>query len=134
MSLNKAYDQYKENSIYTSSPEELTLMLYNGLVKFVMQARHAIDNKDIEKAHNSIIRAEDIVVYLQSTLDMKYEISQSLMLLYDYIYRQLVNANIKKSGEILDEVLEFAKELRDTWSQAMKLAKRSGKMQDVVNK
>ena len=134
MSLNKAYDQYKENSIYTSSPEELTLMLYNGLVKFVMQARHAIDNKDIEKAHNSIIRAEDIVVYLQSTLDMKYVITQSLMLLYDYIYRQLVNANIKKSGEILDEVLEFAKELRDNWSQAMKLAKRSGKMQDVVNK
>ena len=123
MALNKAYNQYKENSVYTSSPEELTLMLYNGLVKFIMQANTAIDNKDIEKANKSIMRAQDIILYFQTTLNMKYDVSKGLGLIYDYMYRRLMEANIKKDKEILNEILGFAKELRDTWSQAMKLAK-----------
>jgi flagellar secretion chaperone FliS len=124
MALNKAYSQYKENSIFTASPEELTLMLYNGLVRFIMQAQNAVDNKDISKVHESIIRAQDIIREFQSTLDMKYEISKSLMLIYDYMYRRLLDANIKKDKDILEEVLGYAKELRDTWSQAMKIAKQ----------
>ena len=124
MSLYKAYNQYKQNSIFTSSPEELTLMLYNGLVKFIMQAQKAIDDKDIQKAHESIIRSQEILREFQASLDMKYPISQSLMLLYDYMHRRLLDANVKKNNDILEEVLEFAKELRDTWTQAMKLAKQ----------
>jgi flagellar biosynthetic protein FliS len=124
MALNKAYNQYKENSVYTSSPEELTFMLYNGLVKFIMLAQTSIEDKDIEKAHNSIGRAQDIVLHFQNTLDMKYEVSQGLDLIYDYMYRRLVEANINKDKSILDEVLGMSRELRDTWSQAMKLAKQ----------
>lgn len=134
MAVNKAYNQYKENSIFTSSPEELTLMLYNGLIKFIMQAQNAIDENNTEKTNNCIIRAQDIILEFQSTLDMKYEVSQGLMLLYDYMHRRLLDANIKKSGEILEEVLGFAKELRDTWAQAMKLAKQPVKVQDAINK
>lgn len=124
MVTNKAYNQYKENSVYTARPEDLTLMLYNGLVKFIMQARHAVEENDIERANISIQRAEDIVLEFQATLDKKYEISQSLWLIYDYMYRRLVEANIKKSTEILDEILGYAKELRDTWEQAMKIARQ----------
>ena len=123
MALNKAYDQYKQNSIYTSTPEELTLMLYNGLIKFVMQAQSGIAEMDIEKASNSIVHAQDIVVHFRNTLDMKYEVSQGLDALYEYMYRRLVEANIKKDQEILAEILGMAKELRDTWAQAMKIAK-----------
>ncbi|MCX7841536.1 MAG: flagellar export chaperone FliS [Clostridia bacterium] len=124
MALNKVYSQYKENTIYTSTPEELTMMLYNGLVKFIMQGQQAIDEKNIQKANESIIRAEDILLHFESTLDMKYEVSQGLLLLYDYMYRRLVEANVEKDKEILEEVLGFAKELRETWAQAMKLAKQ----------
>ncbi|MDF2523099.1 MAG: flagellar protein FliS [Clostridiales bacterium] len=132
MALNKAYSQYKENSIYTSSPEELTLMLYNGLVKFIMQAQKAIEDRDIGKANNSNIRAQDIVLHFQSTLDMKFELSQGLAILYDYMYRRLVEANTKKDTVILNEVLDLAKDLRDTWVQAMKLAKHPPKSQPLV--
>ena len=124
MALNKAYNQYKENSVFTSTPEELTLMLYNGLVKFIMQAQAAIDEKDMEKANNSIIRAQDIVLHFQDTLDMKYEVSENLDLLYDFMYRHLLEANIKKDKTMLEDVLGLVKELRDTWQQAMKLAKQ----------
>ena len=124
MALNKAYNQYKENSVFTSTPEELTLMLYNGLVKFIMQAQAAIDEKDMEKANNSIIRAQDIVLHFQDTLDMKYEVSENLDLLYDFMYRHLLEANIKKDKTMLEDVLSLVKDLRDTWQQAMKLAKQ----------
>lgn len=132
MAIRKAYDQYRENSIYTATPEELTLMLYNGLMKFILQAQLAIDEKDLKKASDSMIRAQDIILHFQSTLDMRLDISHNLLLLYDYMYRHLVDANIKKDKEILEEVLGFARELRDTWSQAMKLARKQEKLRPVV--
>ncbi|NLB79984.1 MAG: flagellar export chaperone FliS [Clostridiaceae bacterium] len=118
-----AQNAYKQNSIMTASPEELTLMLYNGLVKFIMIAQKAVDDKDIQKAHENIIRAEDIIIEFRSTLDMQYELSQGLAMLYEYMSDRLMEANITKDREILEEVLHLAKDLRDTWAQAMKLAK-----------
>lgn len=127
MTLNNGYDKYKENSIYTASPEELTLMLYNGLVKFIMQGQKAIDEKNIQKAHESIIKAQDIVNEFMVTIDQSYEIAKSLLALYDYMKRRLIQANIRKDKSILEEVLGMAKELRDTWMQAMKLVKNGDK-------
>ena len=127
MALNKAYNQYKENSIFTSTPEELTLMLYNGLIKSIMIAQNSIEGNDIERVSNSLVRAQDIIQYFRNTLDMKYEVSQGLDALYEYMFRRLVEANMKKDQVIIDEILGMAKELRDTWTQAMKLAKHPQK-------
>lgn len=125
MTANNTYNKYKENSVYTASPEELTLMLYNGLIKFIMISEKAIEDKDTSKAHENITKAENIVQEFIASLDMNYEVSQTLMLMYDYMYRRLMDANTKKDKEILGEVLGFARELRDTWAQAMKIAKQS---------
>jgi len=121
------YGQYKENSINTASPEELTLMLYNGLVKFIMKAQYAISKQDMQAAHDNIIKSQNIVHEFMATLDTKYEVSTGFLLMYDYMYRRLVEANVQKSTEILEEILGYAKELRDTWEQAMKLAKQPPK-------
>lgn len=118
------YNQYKENSVYTANPEELTFMLYNGLVKFVMKAQYALSKGDLESTNENIIKSQEIIIELMSSLDEKYEISSSLSSLYDYMLRRLIEANVQKSSEILDEILNFAKELRDTWEQAMKIAKK----------
>ncbi len=119
------YDHYRENSATTAKPEELTLMLYNGLVKFIMKAQYAISQKDVAGAHENIIKSQNIIHEFMSTLDRKYELSESLMLLYDYMDRRLIEANIQKNTEILSEVLGFAKQLRDTWEQAMKIARHT---------
>ncbi len=129
MTPYNVHNQYKENSVNTASPEELTLMLYNGLVKFLMQAESGIEASDIEKAHTSIIKAQNIINNFRDTLDMKYELSDGLDQIYEYMNRRLFEANIKKDKEILGEVLGLAKELRETWSQAMKLAKIPAKKQ-----
>jgi len=103
----------------TASPEELVLMLYNGIIRFVNEAKQAIDDKNIEKAHNSITRAQDIVLELMSTLDMKYDISKNLYSIYDYISRRLIEANLKKDKVALDEVESLVSDLKDTWGKAM---------------
>ncbi|MFT9494674.1 flagellar export chaperone FliS [Anaerosolibacter sp.] len=128
MALNNpytAYSQYKQNNIMLASPQELTLMLYNGAIKFANQAILAIDEKNIPKAHEAIVRASDIIIHLNSTLDMKYEVSNGLSQLYDFITHQLQEANIKKDKQILVELLPILTELRDTWKEAMNLAKKA---------
>ncbi len=131
---NNGYNQYKQNSINTATPGELTLMLFNGLVKFIMQGQNGIDEKNTVKSHEGIIRAEDILTELRATLDLNYEIAKYLDSLYEYMHRRLIQANIKKDKEILNEVLGMAKELRDTWAQAVKLAKQQVKAQEAMAK
>jgi len=123
MMINTPYEKYQESSVFTASPEELTLMLYNGLVKFILQALFALDKKDMEMAHASIVKAKKILINFQNTLDMKYEVSKGMMIVYEYMYKRLTDANIKKDKKILEEMLGFAKDMRDTWSQAMKIAR-----------
>lgn len=127
-----SYNQYRENSITQAKPEELTLMLYNGLIKFIMRAEDSIRGNRIEEAHINIVKAQNIVLEFMSTLNKDIELSASLELLYDYLYRRLTDANVKKSEEILEEVLGFAKELRDTWEQAMKIAKTQPKTEKAT--
>ncbi|HHW68406.1 MAG: flagellar secretion chaperone FliS [Epulopiscium sp.] len=123
MTYSNAYQIYKNNSILTASPQELTLMLYDGALKFCNQAIKAIEAGNKSEAHRCIVRTEDIIEEFQASLDKKYPISKELGALYDYIYRRLVEANIKKDKVILEEVYGLIKELRDTWKEAMKLAK-----------
>jgi len=130
ISNNNGYKQYHQSLVNTATPQELTLMLYNGLVKFLKLAYQGMEEKNVEKVSNNIIRAQDIITEFISTLDFKYEVSNGLMLLYDYMNRSLLDANIKKDKEIIEEVIGYAEELRDTWSQAMKLARQ----QMAVNK
>ena len=98
-------------------------MLYEGGIKFLNQAIIAVEKEDIVKANNLIQRVEDIVREFQITLNHDYEVSANLNLLYDYMYNRLVEANLQKDVEILNEVLGMFREMRDTWKEAMKLAK-----------
>ncbi|MEJ8552678.1 flagellar export chaperone FliS [Tepidibacter sp. Z1-5] len=126
MAMANPYAQYKNQSINTATPEELTLKLYEGCIKFINLAIIAIDEKNIEKSNANIIKAQNIINELNITLDMSYEISKNLRLLYDYLKDRLIEANLKKDKDILEEVRGFVVEFRDIWKQAMKLA-RQGK-------
>lgn len=115
--------QYKQNNIMTASPQELTLMLYNGVIKFVNQAMLYIEQNNVQKSHEAIIRTSDIIIELNNTLNMDYEVSKGLRPIYDFLVEQLTEANMKKDKKILEEILTIATDLRDTWKQAMELAK-----------
>ena len=124
--MNNPYDKYRQNSVYTATGEELTLMLYEGALKFCNQAMIALENKEYAKTNEMIIKVENIIREFQITLDKKYEISEQLNAIYDYLYARLVKANIDKDLEILEEVRSHLRELRDTWKEAMKLSRQQG--------
>ncbi len=118
---NKAAMQYQRNAVQTASPAKLTLMLYDGAVKFSNIAIEGIEEGNIEKAHKNIIKVQNIIVEFRSTLDMKYPVAKDFDVVYDYIYRRLVEANMKKDKEIMEEALKYIKEMRDTWKEVMRL-------------
>lgn len=114
---------YKSNSIQTASPAELTLMLYDGAIKFCNIALGALEHDDIEKANNNMIKAQKIIVEFRATLDFKYPVAKDFDRVYDYIYRRLVEANIHKDKDILEDALKYIREMRDTWKEVMRLAR-----------
>lgn len=120
MVLPNAYAQYNNSKVLTASPAELTLMLYDGAIKFCNVAIIAVEQKDIEKANNNILKVERIVDYFRQTLDMSYEVAQDFERVYAYLSQRLVEANIKKDKEILEEVNQHLHAMRDTWKEVMK--------------
>lgn len=121
--LTNSYQKYQHNAIFTASPQELTLMLYNGAIKYCNLGAEMIENKNIEKANQYIIKAQDIICELQITLDDKYSITQEIKPLYEYIVRLLEEANINKDQQKLLEAKELIANFRDLWKEVMKLAK-----------
>ena len=121
MNQNKMSD-YQRNAILTASPAELTLMLYEGAIKFCNIAKMAIEKGDVQKAHENIMRAQRVITEFRATLDHKYPVWEDFERVYDYIYRKLVEANIHKDLEPLEEALKYIREMRDTWKEVMRLA------------
>ena len=119
------YSKVEDNAIFTASKEELTLMLYEGALKFINQAIDATEASDMQKANRLIIRVEDIIREFQITLDFQYEISNNLNSLYDYMHRRLIEANMKKDVGILKEVRDMLREFRDMWKEAMSAARQA---------
>ena len=117
MSMNP-YQAYKNTAVQTASPAKLLLMLFDGLLSSLENAGAAIREGFLEDANRQLIKAQNIVLELRSSLKMEYEVSQSLESLYDYYYRCLVDANVQKNEQILSELRPLIQGLRDTWYQA----------------
>ena len=115
------YSQYNQNKILTASPAELTLMLYDGAIKFCNIAIMGIEQGDIQKSHTNIMKVQKIIEEFQLTLNFKYEIANDFNNVYNYLMRRLREANMTKDKAILDEVLEHLHTMRDTWKEVMKL-------------
>jgi flagellar protein FliS len=119
-SMMNTANAYKRQQVLTASPEELTLMLYNGAIRFVTESILATEKKEIQKAHTANMRAQNIVREFMVTLDMKQEISRNWLQIDEYILHCLIQGNIKKDTIQLKEAKRLLVEFRDTWVQAMK--------------
>jgi flagellar protein FliS len=119
MSAKNPYQAYQNNAVNTASGGELTLMLYNGCIKFIKQAKKEIEANNFEAKNTNIQKAQNIIHELMLTLDRKVELSKQILPLYEYMQFQLKEANINNDLALLDEVLGFAVEFRDTWKQVI---------------
>lgn len=121
MAVNNPYKAYQQNSVTQSTPGELTLMLYNGCLKFLNQAKKGIETKDIELKNTNIQKAQNILRELMITLDMSVPVSKSMASLYEYMINRLVEANIQNDSKLIDEVVGYTTEFRDTWKQVIQI-------------
>ncbi|MCM3162330.1 flagellar export chaperone FliS [Metabacillus litoralis] len=119
MAMSNPYQSYQSNAVTTASPGELTLMLYNGCIKFIKLAKKAIEEKNISEKNTNLIKAQNIIQELMITINMDYEVSKNILAMYDYMKSRLVEANISNDPEILDEVQGYVTEFRDTWKQVI---------------
>lgn len=120
MPQHKAYAAYNNNKVLTANPAELTLMLYDGAIKFCNIAIAAIEAKDIEKAHINIMKTEKIIEEFLRTLDEKYPVYKDFENVYNYLMRRLQEANMTKDKTIVEEVLDHLRGMRDTWKEVMR--------------
>ncbi|AOH57108.1 flagellar export chaperone FliS [Peribacillus muralis] len=124
MAINNPYQSYQQNSVNTASPGELTLMLYNGCLKFIMLGRKAIEAGNIEAKNTNIIKAQNIIHELMVTLNMDVEVSKEMMSLYDFMNRRLIEANMKNDVAALDEVEVLVSDFRDTWKEVIQINRK----------
>lgn len=126
MMQNAAFtaEAYKRQQIMTATPEGLTLMLYNGALRFMTEGMEAVKNKEHEKANIALIKAQSILLEFSTTLKMEYEISHQLLPLYNYCYDRLVEGNMKMDVEKIEEAKKIITELRNAWNEAMKSARK----------
>ncbi len=112
----EGYQNYKEVEIETASGLKLVVMLYQGAIKFLNIAKEANSSKRYDIVNTNIIKAQDIVSELISSLNFEAgEIAQNLYSLYLYINRRLLEANIQKNMHIIDEILSLLTTLREAW-------------------
>ena len=119
----RSAEVYRQQQVMTATPEALTLMLYNGAIKFINESMEATKKKEYEKANTSCIKAQNIISEFRLTLKMEYEISKNLLALYNYAYDRLVEGNMNEDITKLEEAKDILSELRDAWAQAMKAVK-----------
>ncbi len=124
MAPNQPYAQYNTNKVMSATPAELTLMLYEGAIKFCNIAIMAIEQDDIQKAHTNIIKVQRIIDEFRATLNHKYPVAEHFDNVYRYLLRRLFEANVSKDKEILEEVKTHLNSMRDTWKEVMKRAKQ----------
>ena len=118
-----AAEAYRQQQIMNAPPEQLTLMLYNGCLRFIEDGITAVNERNFEEANTMLQKAQRIISEFRLTLNMDYEISHQLLPLYNYVYDRLVEGNIRSDTEPLDIAREIMTELRDAWVGAMRKAR-----------
>ena len=115
MAINNPYAKYQNSAVNTSTSGELTLMLYNGCLKFIAQANN------IEEKNKAVQKAQAIISELMLTLDKSYPVSQNMLVLYEFANSRLVDGNIKNDSALFDEASAIITEFRDTWKQVIQI-------------
>lgn len=120
--MKQYQNAYIENQVMTAGPARLISMLYDGALSFLEKAEKSIENKDYIGANRFIKKAQDIIIELNLSLNVERggNIAKNLRSLYNYFYRRLIEANVRKDVEILREVKQFISELSEVWKEAMK--------------
>ncbi|MFC4404939.1 flagellar export chaperone FliS [Gracilibacillus xinjiangensis] len=114
------YQAYQNNSVNTATPAELTLMLYNGSLKFIKRAKKAMEEKNYQERNVMIQKTQNIIRELMVTLEPSAPITKQMMPLYEFAYHCLTQANVKNDMTQIEQAEEILIQFRDTWKEIIK--------------
>lgn len=131
--MNQYVKQYQKSSIETASREQILIMLYDGAIQFLNKAKLAMEENNHEAIHNNLMGAQNIIQEFINSMDREVapQLAENLISLYEYFLRRLVQANMKRQIEPIDEVLKYLKSLKATWEQAIVLAQKEAQEKAV---
>lgn len=115
--MRNPYEQYKINNVLSTPPEKITLMLYDGAIKFGNIAKVAMENKEVEKAHINIVKIQNIIEELLHSLDYTYPVAKDFELIYTNILNLLLKSNISKNPNDMEKVLNELRDIRNIWNE-----------------
>jgi flagellar protein FliS len=127
----KQTTQYHDQQVQTASKEQLLIMLFDGAIRFCKVSKKAMTDGNLEESNKYLLKAQRIISEFMGSLNFEIggETCKSLFTLYEYLHYRLVQANIKRQPEMIDEVIEHLIGLRDTWNQAIEISKREEQLQ-----
>lgn len=136
--MNQTYtpaNKYREVTINTASQGKLIIMLFDGAIKRAEEAIRYIETNNIEFVHKNLIRAQEIITELRSSLNMEIggEIAKNLDRIYEYIHYLLVQGNLKKDVAPIKESIEYMKTMRDTWREAFDIYQKEHSISSPTN-
>jgi len=110
-------NQYLRDAVMTATPEQLHLMLYDGAIRYALQAKDALNAKDYETSYEKLTRAQNIIIEMQSGLrfDVNPELCGKVASIYNFLYRKLLDANIQRDPSAIDDALKVLRIERETW-------------------
>jgi len=123
MSYNIGLQAYKEQTVSTMTTGEMLILLYDEMIKRLKKAEILANNSDFEKFESEVKRVQEIIAYLNNSLDRRFEISKNLLSLYDFFNYQLIRVTASRNLTLIDELIPLIEDLRDTYRQADKLSK-----------
>jgi flagellar protein FliS len=123
-------NQYLRDAVLTATPEQLHLMLYDGAIRYAMQAKDALEVKDYETSYEKLTRAQNIIIEMQSGLryDVNPELCGRVASIYNFLYRKLLDANVQRDTTAIDDALKVLRVERETWQI---LVEKVGRVRDA---
>ena len=118
---------YLRDAVMTATPEQLQLMLYDGAIRFSIQAREAIERKDYETSYERLTRAQHIILEMQNGLnhDVNRELCERVASIYSFLYRKLIDASVHRDVHMVDDALRVLRMERETWQMLVDKVNRA---------
>ncbi|CAM4389375.1 flagellar export chaperone FliS [Paenibacillus alkaliterrae] len=126
-------NKYLETTIQTATPAQLLIMLCDGAIRFSRLAIEAINNNELQIVNTNLIKVQNIISEFIITIDRSSSVAEQLLKLYEYFNYRLIEANMKKSIEPIQEVLGYLVEMKETWIQANKLVNSSSAVSGIAH-
>jgi len=124
MNIHQGSSRYQQSQVLTAGREQLLLLAYDGILRFLSRAHRGLEQRDYHEKHLGITRAQTLIIELRRTLDFAAspELAHNLSRVYTYLIEELAQVNTHDDDSRLQHIIRLVTEMREAWRDAAKQA------------